>query len=70
MPSGDAGQPEETLWLKRQALQIVMQLPDDKDEALRVLEFARGLVVGFLSDDEKREGAEIIPFGPRGEIYF
>lgn len=64
-------QAEENLWLKRQALQVVMQLPDDKAEALRVLEYARGLVTGFLAEpEESKESAQVIRFGPRGEIFF
>lgn len=55
-----AGHGDETLWLKRQALQIVMQLPDEREEALKVLGYARELVDGFLS-----EGAEE---GPSGEV--
>lgn len=70
MTQADTQQGEETIWLKRQALQIVMQLPDDQQEALRVLAFARGLVLDYLKEDEAREGAEIIRFGPRGEIFF
>lgn len=58
----DANQNEETLWLKRQALQIVMQLPDEKQDALRVLGFARDLVLDYLNEDEAmpQEGAEIV----------
>lgn len=70
MTQADTQQGEETIWLKRQALQIVMQLPDDQQEALRVLAFARGLVLDYLKEDETRESAEIIQFGPRGEIFF
>lgn len=35
-------------WLRRQAAQIVAQLPDDESEALEVLEWAK-LLVEFLS---------------------
>lgn len=62
MAHADANQNEETLWLKRQALQIVMQLPDEKQDALRVLGFARDLVLDYLNEDEAmpQEGAEIV----------
>lgn len=38
----------EELWLKRQAIQIAAQLPEDREAALRVLEYARELVTEFL----------------------
>lgn len=37
-------------WKRRQALQIVAQLPDKPADALRVLELAKELVEGFLSE--------------------
>ncbi|AWB21213.1 hypothetical protein DA075_10045 [Methylobacterium currus] len=45
----------EEVWLKRQALQVVMQLPDDMDEALAVLRYAETLVKTFLADAPKTE---------------
>ena len=42
---------ELDVWLRRQALQIAMQLPDDRSEALRVLSLTREIVTGFLSPD-------------------
>lgn len=54
------GNGEDALWLKRQALQIVMQLPDDRDEAIKVLGYARELVDGFLTDRTEDE--------PSGEV--
>jgi hypothetical protein len=36
--------------LKREAIQIVAQLPDDQTQALKVLEYAGQLVTGFLSE--------------------
>lgn len=47
----DMNQGEETIWLKRQALQIVMQLPDDREDAIKVLAFAKELVVEYLKPD-------------------
>lgn len=70
MVRADATQSEETVWLKRQALQIVMQLPDDQREALRVLGFARELVTEYLAEKGPQESAEIIRFGQRGESFF
>jgi hypothetical protein len=49
----DAG--TEEVWLKRQALQVVMQLPDDREDALAVLRYAEVLVKTFLADADKAE---------------
>jgi hypothetical protein len=35
-------------WRRRQAVQIVAQLPEDPEDALAVLELARSLVESFL----------------------
>lgn len=34
-------------WEKRQAIQLVAQLPEDREGALRVLEYAKQLVIDF-----------------------
>lgn len=52
---------EGELWLKRQAIQVVMQLPDDKAEALRVLDYARRLVTEFLADEKIDQSADVVP---------
>jgi len=39
------------MWLKRQAIQVAAQLPEDRDDALRVLDYARELVTEFLDKD-------------------
>lgn len=39
-------------WLRRQAVQIVAQLPEDPNDAVVVLELARNLVEGFLKDPQ------------------
>lgn len=36
------------LWRRRQALQLVAQLPENAEDALAVLDYARDLVVNFL----------------------
>ena len=41
----------EVRWRKRQAVQIAAQLPEDKEAALAVLEYARSLVLDFLDKD-------------------
>jgi len=43
-------------WLRREAIQIVAQLPDDESQALMVLEYARQLVVGFLAEHQPQAG--------------
>lgn len=40
---------DDDLRLRREALQIALQLPTDQEEALRVLDLARELVRGFLA---------------------
>ena len=41
----------EEMWLKRQAIQIASQLPEDQAKALAVLEYARKLVVDFMAPE-------------------
>lgn len=43
------GEGDDDLRLRRDALQIAVQLPADKKEALIVLKYAEQLVCGFLS---------------------
>ena len=53
-------------WRRRHAIQIVAQLPEGIDDALEVLELARELVRGFLSEDQALpEPSEVIAFQPR-----
>lgn len=42
---------EHDRWMRRQAVQIVAQLPENEADALKVLEHARRLVTQFLGDD-------------------
>lgn len=35
-------------WRKRLALQVVQQLPEDQEDALAVLSYAKELVTGFM----------------------
>jgi hypothetical protein len=39
-------------WLRRHAVQLAAQLPEDTEQALAVLDFARILVETFLSGDQ------------------
>lgn len=39
-------------WLRRHAVQIVAQLPEDPKDAIAVLELAKSLVEGFLMGDQ------------------
>ncbi len=38
-------------WLRRQAVQIAAQLPEDRGDALAVLAYARKLTETFLAED-------------------
>lgn len=51
-------------WLRRQAVQIVAQLPPNPDDALRVLEFAREFVRDFLMvvEPPADQEARVVPF--------
>jgi hypothetical protein len=40
----------DTAWRRRQAVQIVAQLPEDPLDAIAVLELAKALVQGFLME--------------------
>ena len=56
-------------WRRRQAIQLVAQLPESIDDALEVLELAKELVKGFLSEDQPpvplTETAGVLAFRPR-----
>ena len=56
-------------WRRRHAIQLVAQLPEGIDDALEVLELARDLVKGFLSEDQptahQTEKADVLVFQPR-----
>ena len=39
-------------WLRRHAVQLAAQLPEDTEQALAVLDYARVLVETFLSEDQ------------------
>jgi hypothetical protein len=52
------------LWLRRQAMQIAAQLPENPEEALLILEYASEVVNLFLrphSEPGKPQG-EVLPF--------
>jgi hypothetical protein len=53
-------------WLKRIAIQIAAQLPENEGEALLTLDYARELVVGFLAP-AKPNGLRLVtePFSER-----
>lgn len=51
------------VWLRRQAVQIAAQLPENPDEAVAVLELARKLVEGFLMPQPALDRpAAVVPF--------
>ena len=39
-----------TYWLRRQAMQLVNQLPESREDALQVLEYARKFHAELLAD--------------------
>lgn len=43
-PEREAKQADRERWLRRQAMQIVVQLPEEEADALQVLDYARTLV--------------------------
>lgn len=52
--------------MRREALQIAMQLPTDQAEALRVLSLTEELVRGFLAGDAAiKWPPPLEPIGPR-----
>jgi hypothetical protein len=48
-------------WLRRQAVQIVAQLPEDRDQAISVLAYARVIVEKFLG--ERDQDPDRLPVG-------
>src|SRR5438045_860876 len=52
--------PERLRELKRLAMQLVLQLPEDKREADLVLEHAATIVRDLYLDEEPRAGAEVV----------
>lgn len=47
-------------WLRRHAVQIVAQLPEDSNDALMVLELARTLVESFLTPQPALEADRLV----------
>jgi hypothetical protein len=41
----------DEMWLKRQAIQIASQLPEDRAKAIAVLDYAKVLVTDFMTRD-------------------
>lgn len=50
-------------WEKRQAVQIIGQLPEDPEAAMRVLEFARELLTDFLGPrpQQRVHSVKVVP---------
>lgn len=63
MASKEKWDPEAEAQLKRLALQVAIQLPENMDDALRVLDLTRGLVTDFLMDSPAAEAcsATVVP---------
>lgn len=49
-------------WLRRQAIQIAAQLPEDRSDAAGILLYARELIVGFLAGIEPRQSVESVDY--------
>jgi hypothetical protein len=52
-------------WLRRHAVQIAAQLPEDPNDALAVLELTRSLVETFLKEPQPRDldlSANVVDF--------
>lgn len=43
-------------WRRRMAINVASMLPDNKDDALKTLDYARDLVEGFVFAPDKRDG--------------
>jgi hypothetical protein len=56
--------PREHNSLRRQAIQITSQLPDNTADALAVLNHARDLVIGFLDEPEESRSSDNITAFP------
>jgi hypothetical protein len=53
--------------LRRLAIQIVSQLPDNTTDALAVLDHARNLVLQFLDDPKPEVSDNVTAFPRKGE---
>lgn len=54
-------------WLRRQAIQIAAQLPENTEDALLVLDLTKALVEGFLRENQpalarERPAADVLTF--------
>jgi len=50
-PVAGRAKPSKTRWLKRQALQLSGMLPEDPEDARRVIGYMRELQAGFLAEE-------------------
>jgi hypothetical protein len=55
---------DKEMWQKRLALQITVQLPENTQDALAVLAYARAIVEKFLTPDEPQADSVVVPFKP------
>lgn len=56
----DEARREHCRWLRRQAVHIVAQLPENEEEALKVLSFARELIIQFVGEDADGRDRRVI----------
>jgi hypothetical protein len=47
-------------WLRRQAIQIAAQLPENRSDAAGILLYARELISGFLSGADSRQSVDSV----------
>jgi hypothetical protein len=55
-------------WRKRRALEVVSQLPEDPEDAMKVLKLAEVLLKSWLTDDEPYDTGLVVPL--RGGAKF
>jgi hypothetical protein len=55
---------DKEMWQKRLALQITVQLPENTQDALAVLAYARAIIEKFLAPGEPQADSVVVPFKP------
>ena len=55
------------VWIRRLAVQIAAQLPENPDDAGQVLRFAQEIVETYMRDRAPQAQARVLPFASPGE---